>query len=206
MGDIRSEIKEQFVSGFFLNLSGYPRHIKMEDENVYYNIVIKKSASEVLEGFVNEIGGQISIEKQIKFEDLGLAEVEGQPDYFHCLVCSKILKRKWDAIKHFKNTHINQTELNISCPRCDAEVTKSNLNSHMAQVHGLKKFNQLMKRSFLPQSDCQPSSSKNVDRIVRKRKADTLDLSIKIEKIEKDIRQKKNRTNERRIRRNRGST
>ena len=48
-----------------------------------------------------------------------------------------------------------------------------------------------MKRSFQPQPDCQPSSSKNVERKVRKRKADTLDLSIKIAKIEKDIRQKK---------------
>jgi len=150
----------------------------MEEKNVYCNIVIKESALEVLEGFVNDIGGQVSIEKQLKFEDLGLAEVEGQPDHFHCLLCSKILKRKWYAEVHFKKFHTNQTELNISCPRCDAEVTKSNLNSHMAQVHGLKKFNQLMKRSFQPQPDCQPSSSKNVERKVRKRKADTLDLSI----------------------------
>merc|ERR1712218_511166 len=63
------------------------------------------------------------------------------------------------------------------------------MNSHMAEVHGLKKFNQLLERSFQPQPDFQPSSSKNVERKAPKRKADPLGLAIKIAKIEKDIRQ-----------------
>ena len=43
-----------------------------------------------------------------------------------------------------------QAELTCHCPRCKIEIPKSKLNQHMDQVHGIKIFNQLMKRSFQP--------------------------------------------------------
>ena len=97
---------------------------------------------------VNNLGGQISVQKQLKFEDLGLAEVE--KGNFQCLVCSKMIKRKDHAITHFKKLHTNQTELTCQCQRCYLELPKSKLNQHMDQVHGIKNFNQLMKQSFQP--------------------------------------------------------
>ena len=48
----------------------------------------------------------------------------------------------------------------FQCPRCDAEVVKSDLNSHMEKAHGLQKFNQLIKRSLRP--DMVSSSTEKV--------------------------------------------
>ena len=41
-------------------------------------------------------------------------------------------------------------ESKVQCPRCSEEMAKSSLNSHMDQKHQLKNFNQLLKRSYLP--------------------------------------------------------
>merc|ERR1711973_747772 len=146
--------------------------IKMETDTVYYNIKIDKSASEIVKGFIEELGGQIAEEKQLKFEDLGLAEIEGQRGHYQCLVCSSTFNRKGSAVFHFKKFHIKQTDLKIQCPRCNAEIHKSSLNSHMEQAHKVKKFNQLLKRSF------QPSASRNVPTKVAKveEQLDPLDM------------------------------
>ena len=56
--------------------------------------------------FINDLGGQISVQTQLKFEDLGLAEVE--KGIFQCLVCSKVIKRKDHAVTHFKKLHTYQ--------------------------------------------------------------------------------------------------
>ena len=153
--------------------------IKMETGRGYYNIVIDKSAFEILKGFVNELGGQIAEEKQIKFEDLGLAEIEGQKGQYQCLVCSKTLSNKGNAVKHYKTIHMKPTDLKIQCPRCNAEIHKSSLNSHMEQVHKVKKFNQLLKRSFQPSAARNvPSSSQNIPTKIAKveEQLDPLDM------------------------------
>ena len=52
---------------------------------------------------------------------------------------------------HFKKFHVNRpVESKVQCPRCPEEMAKSSLNSHMDQKHQLKNFNQLLKRSYLP--------------------------------------------------------
>ena len=120
----------------------------MEGQVVEFNGQIEELKLDHLRLFINNLGGQISVQKQLKFEDLGLAEVE--KGNFQCLVCSKMIKRKDHAITHFKKLHTNQTELTCQCPRCYLELPKSKLNQHMDQVHGIKNFNQLMKQSFQP--------------------------------------------------------
>merc|ERR1712156_809916 len=155
----------QDFSSTYLHMQG----IKMETETVYYNIAIDKSASEIVKGFIEELGGQIAEEKQLKFEDLGLAEIEGQRGHYQCLVCSSTFNRKGSAVFHFKKFHIKQTDLKIQCPRCNAEIHKSSLNSHMEQVHKVKKFNQLLKRSFQPSASRNvPSSSQNIPKKIAK--------------------------------------
>merc|ERR1712156_883791 len=99
----------QDFSSTYLHMQG----IKMETETVYYNIAIDKSASEIVKGFIEELGGQIAEEKQLKFEDLGLAEIEGQRGHYQCLVCSSTFNRKGSAVFHFKKFHIKQTDLKI---------------------------------------------------------------------------------------------
>ena len=111
----------------------------MEDEIVDVNIKIEESKLATLSMTVTSVtslGGQMSVQKQMKFKDLGLAEVE--KGNFQCLVCSKMIKRKDHAIRHFKKIHTDQTELTCQCPRCDLEMPKSKLNQHMDQVHDIK--------------------------------------------------------------------
>ena len=95
---------------------------------------------------------QFSISKPLKFEDLGLAAIDdGQ---YQCLACSKTFKgkcAKGNSAVHFKKFHAYRpVESKIQCPRCPEEMAKSSLNSHMDQKHQLKNFNQLLKRSYLP--------------------------------------------------------
>merc|ERR1711971_493815 len=95
---------------------------------------------------------QFSISKPLKFEDLGLAAIDnGQ---FQCLVCSKIFKGKFskgNSAAHFEKFHTDRPlESSVQCPRCSEEMAESSLNSHMEQKHQLKNFNQLLKRSYLP--------------------------------------------------------
>merc|ERR1712228_433119 len=127
------------------------------------NFEISKSNEEAftqaLSSIVNEYGGQISIIKDPKFEDLGLVEIEKKK--FQCLICSKIQNSKFNAVRHLKTVHLkeNQLERKIQCPRCSEEVPKSGMNPHMDLKHGVKNFNQLLKRSFQPEAE--PDSSEN---------------------------------------------
>ena len=57
----------------------------MEEEIVEFNGQIKKSKLGQLQVSINNLGGQFTVPKQLKFEDLGLAEVE--KENFQCLVC-----------------------------------------------------------------------------------------------------------------------
>jgi len=127
-------------------------------ENTFGNFEICNSQLASFEAFAEVLGGQISVQKHLKFEDMGLTEVEEQKGHFQCLTCYKVIKRKHNAMTHFRKQHsnANQIELKIQCPRCNTEMSKSNLNPHMDQVHSLKKFDQLVKRSF------QPSTSGDV--------------------------------------------
>merc|ERR1711935_990264 len=120
----------------------------MEDRIVEFNGQIEESRLDQLKTSLNNLGEQFTVQKQLTFEDLGLAEVE--TGFFQCLVCSKVIKRKNNAVAHFKKLHTNQDELTCHCPRCEIEMPKSKLNQHMDQAHGIKIFNNLMKRSFQP--------------------------------------------------------
>ena len=79
---------------------------KMEDRIVEINAQIEESRLDQLKTSLNNLGVQFTVQKQLTFEDLGLAEV--QTGYFQCLVCSKIIKRKNNAVAHFKKLHTNQ--------------------------------------------------------------------------------------------------
>ena len=57
----------------------------MEDEIVDVNIKIEELKLATLSMTVANLGGQMSVQKQMKFKDLGLAEVE--KGNFQCLVC-----------------------------------------------------------------------------------------------------------------------
>jgi len=131
------------------------------------DIEISKSGVEAftqaLLSLVDEYGGSIFVQKELKFEDLGLVELEKHT--FQCLVCSKIFGPYKDAktvsAKHFKNVHKkeNQLERKVECPRCPEEVPKSGLNPHMDQKHGIKNFKQLVKRSYQPEAGTSKNSS-----------------------------------------------
>ena len=112
----------------------------MEDEIVDVNIKIEESKLATLSMTVTSLGGQMSVQKQMKFKDLGLAEVE--KGNFQCLLCSKMIKRKDHAIRHFKKIHTDQTELTCQCPRCDLEMPKSKLNQHMDHRAATVNFSQ----------------------------------------------------------------
>ena len=78
----------------------------MEDRIVEINAQIEESRLDQLEAFLNNLGVKFTIQKQLTFEDLGLVEVE--TGLFQCLVCSKMNKRKHNAVAHFKKQHTNQ--------------------------------------------------------------------------------------------------
>ena len=78
----------------------------MEDRIVKFYGQIEESRLDQLKTSLNNLGVQFTVQKQLTFEDLGLAEV--QTGYFQCLVCSKVIKRKNNAVAHFKKLHTNQ--------------------------------------------------------------------------------------------------
>merc|ERR1711974_364539 len=146
-------------------------------ENIFGNFEISNEQVERLEVYVETIGGEISVQRQFRFEDSGLVELEDQRDQFQCLTCSKVIKRKNHAVTHFKKFHMGskRIEIKIQCPRCDAEMSKSDLNSHMEKAHGLQKFNQLIKRCFRP--DMVSSTSDKVGKKIPKMKVEDDALS-----------------------------
>ena len=78
----------------------------MEDRIVEINAQIEESRLDQLEASLNNLGVKFTVQKQLTFEDLGLVEVE--TGLFQCLVCSKMNKRKHNAVAHFKKQHTNQ--------------------------------------------------------------------------------------------------
>jgi len=153
-------------------------------ENRFGHFEIDNSHLESLEAFVEVHGGQISVVRQLKFQDMDLAEVEGQKDQFQCLRCYKVIKRKNHAMTHFRKFHTEakRIELKIQCPRCNIEMSKSDLNPHMEKEHGLTNFNQLMKRSFIPSNPKGVTSSNpgsvTKKTVKKKGKGDPLALAI----------------------------
>merc|ERR1711983_525984 len=128
--------------------------IKMEGKMVDFHLKVDESKSEELTSLLNElsdIGVQIvSISKKLTIEDLGLSQLDN--GHWQCLQCSKTFNRKHNAVAHFKKFHTNQAEPITQCPRCNEEMSKSKLNPHMESKHGIKKFDQVLKRNFLPGS------------------------------------------------------
>jgi len=133
------------------------------DANIEINESGVEALNQALSTVVDEYGGSIFFQQDIKFEDLGLVEVEKQT--YQCLVCSKIFGparcAKSNSSIHFKKMHMkeNQLERKVECPRCPEEVPKSGLNPHMDQKHGIKNFKQLVKRSFQPEADASKNSA-----------------------------------------------
>ena len=123
---------------------------RLLQKSVEVTVNIEESRLPDFQNYVEAYGVlQFSISKPLKFEDLGLAAIEN--GYFQCLACSKTFKWKQSAVLHFKNFHTDRPlESKVQCPRCSDELAKSALNSHMEQKHQLKNFNQLLKRSYIP--------------------------------------------------------
>jgi len=155
-------------------------------ENIFGTFEINNSHMESLDAFVEVHGGQIAVVRHLKFQDMDLAEVEGQKDQFQCLQCYKVIKRKNHAMTHFRKFHTEakRIELKIQCPRCNAEMSKSDLNPHMEKEHGLTNFNQLMKRSFIPSNPKGVTSSNpgSVTKKTTKKKEKGDPLALAIEK------------------------
>ena len=88
----------------------------MEEKIVKVTINIEESKITDLTDYATSLGGSVSaVEKQIKYEDLGIAETNDGK--FQCLVCSSILSYKRGAISHFKKFHIDQDESKVIFPR-----------------------------------------------------------------------------------------
>jgi len=141
------------------------------DANIEINESGVEALTQALSSVVDEHGGSIFFQRDPKFEDLGLVELE--KNTYQCLICSKIMGPSRDAkgniTKHFKKLHMkeNQHERKVECPRseCDEEVPKSSLNPHMDQKHGIKNFKQLLKRSFQPGVDASKNSANKKPKI-----------------------------------------
>ena len=122
-------------------------------ESVEITVKVDESRLEDYQKVAEDFGVlELSISKPLKFEELGLAAIDdGQ---YQCLACSKTFKgkcAKGNSAVHFKKFHVNRPlESKVQCPRCPEEIAKCSLNSHMEQKHQLKNFNQLLKRSYLP--------------------------------------------------------
>merc|ERR1712025_1547167 len=163
----------------------------MESKMVNCTIEISESNLESLEAFVNDLGGKIFVEKALKFEDLGLVEID--KTQVQCLACSQIFNgnyAKGNATKHFKKSHTgtNPRETQkIQCPRseCNEEVSKSNMNVHMDKKYGVKKFDQMLKRSFQPGTSKVPPKKAAKTKLKKGSLASTMvdfnDNKVKIE-------------------------
>jgi len=159
-------------------------------ENIFGTFEIDNSHLDSLDAFVEVHSGQIAVVRQLKFQDMNFAEVEGQKDHFQCLQCYKVIKRKHHAVHHFKKFHYPEAkriELKIQCPRCNIEMSKSDFNPHMDKEHGVKNFNQLMKKSFIPSNPKGVTSSNpgsvTKKTIKKKGKGDPLALAIEQAKV-----------------------
>lgn len=119
------------------------------DDKIVGTVTVESSQIAAFTTLADELGVTITFEKPIKFEDLGLAELEkGQ---FQCLMCSKLINRKARAVEHFKKFHTEIKEPMERCPRCDAEIAKSKFQMHMEKSHEINaNFKLMMKRSFQP--------------------------------------------------------
>jgi len=159
-------------------------------ENIFGTFEVNNSHLESLDAFVEVHGGQIAVVRQLKFQDMDLAEVEDQKDHFQCLQCYKVIKRKHNAVSHFKKFHhpeAKRIELKINCPRCGTEMSKSDLNPHMDKEHGLKNFNQLMKKCFIPSNPGGVTSSNPgsvTKKTTKKEKGDPLAMAVEEAGIE----------------------
>jgi uncharacterized C2H2 Zn-finger protein len=143
--------------------------ITVEADDVSYEPTLA-----AITNLTEELGVPTSISKHLKFDDLGLASMDNGE--FQCLACSKTFKFKASANRHYKNMHAyqNQSQL-VQCPRCNDEMFKSDLNSHMETKHGVENFDQMMKRSFKP-----PITPENLAKKVPKKK-------IKRDPIRRDL-------------------
>jgi len=161
---------------------------KMETKMVKGTFQVSESSLESVQDFINGLGGQIFVERTLKFEDLGLAEID--KNQVQCLVCSRIYTgkpsdAKGNAIKHFKKSHLEKNPLEtqkVQCPRCPEEVPKSNMNVHMDQKHEVKKFDQLMKRSFQP-GQPQPGTSGMPPKQTAKRAKKTIKTELEVDPL-----------------------
>jgi DNA-directed RNA polymerase subunit RPC12/RpoP len=123
---------------------------RLLQKSVEITVNVEESRVPDFQTYAQEFGVlQLLVSKPLKFEDLGLAAIENGD--FQCLACSKTFKWKKSAVLHFKNFHADRSlESKVQCPRCSDELAKSALNSHMEKKHQMKNFNQLLKRSFIP--------------------------------------------------------
>merc|ERR1739838_51848 len=162
---------------------------KMETKMVKGTFQVSESSLESVQDFINGLGGQIFVERPLKFEDLGLAEIEN--NQIQCLACSRTFraKRRFDARRnaasHFKTKHLEKNPhetSKVQCPRCSEEVPKSNMNAHMEQKHEVKKFDQLMKRSYQP-GQPEPGTSGMPPKHTAKKAKKTIKTELKADPL-----------------------
>jgi len=159
------------------------------DDKIEGTVMVESSQMSAFTALADELGVTITFEKPIKFEDLGLAELE--KDKFQCLMCSKLINRKARAVELFKKFHTEIKVIMERCPRCDAEIAKSKFQTHMEKCHEINaNFKLMMKRSFQPNL----SENETIKEKVPKREQDVPKKEINskspAKKAEKDVAEK----------------
>merc|ERR1711971_510081 len=159
------------------------------DDKIVGTVMVESSQISAFTALADELGVTITFEKPIKFEDLGLAELEkGQ---FQCLMCSKLINRKARAVEHFKKFHTEIKEPMERCPRCDAEITKSKFQMHMEKSHEINaNFKLMMKRSFQPNLSENETIKEKIPKMEQDVPKKEMNSKSPSKKAEKDVAEK----------------
>jgi len=159
------------------------------DDKIVGTVMVESSQMAAFTALADELGVTITFEKPLKFEDLGLAELEkGQ---FQCLMCSKLITRKARAVEHFKKFHTEIKEPMERCPRCDAEIAKSKFQMHMEKSHEINaNFKVMMKRSFQPNLSENETIKEKIPKMEQDVPKKEINSKSSAKKAEKDVAEK----------------
>merc|ERR1712166_1533706 len=166
-----------------------PRTDNKMDDKIVGTVMVESSQMAAFTALAEELGVTITFEKPLKFEDLGLAELEkGQ---FQCLMCSKLITRKARAVEHFKKFHTEIKEPMERCPRCDVEIAKSKFQMHMEKSHEINaNFKVMMKRSFQPNLSENETIKEKIPKMEQDVPKKEINSKSSAKKAEKDVAEK----------------
>jgi len=76
-------------------------------------------------------------------------------DGFLCLQCKKTIKRKPDAERHFRESHlVDKNKKNIPCPICEEKFhIRRYMQTHMRLKHGINQ--KMFKDNFTPETEAK---------------------------------------------------